>query len=83
VGPGCFINPADWEYLDRVWRGEDHGPAAGLDRNDLEDPDEHLKSVAMAALNSNGIVFGHVDDAGDLTITDEDGNRIDEDGKRI
>lgn len=21
-GPGWLINPADWDYLDRVWRGE-------------------------------------------------------------
>jgi hypothetical protein len=21
-GPGCFINPDDWAYLDGVWRGE-------------------------------------------------------------
>lgn len=21
-GPGCFINPSDWAYLDSVWRGE-------------------------------------------------------------
>jgi hypothetical protein len=21
-GPGCFINPNDWAYLNAVWKGE-------------------------------------------------------------